>query len=143
MLSGSRIFLLFALPLFLSACGDTHDGKIISRYYYSAPDSSIYFKMFVDEDSLSLDIPNTLMGYDSVLLYFPASKKEVRGSGQMGEYFNKFQFKPKRIIQLFDLNDSIQVIFKKKNTVIFRPILYKSTDTIVPGGGGMIKLCQR
>ncbi len=141
MLSGSRIILLFAFLVFLSACGDTNDEPIISRFYNSDPDSSFNFSMNVYDDSLSLDIPNTLMGYDSVLLYFPASKTEIRGSGEMGEYFNKYQFKPKRIDQLFKLNDSIQVIFKKKNRVIFRPTLYKFSDTIVPGGGGMIKLC--
>lgn len=130
----------YILVLFLVGCANDSDELIITNQY-NTRNATTDLTIHVREDALSLDVPATLMGYDSVLLYFPASKKEIRGYGEPGEYFNKYQFKPKGINRLFKLNDSIQLIFKKKNIVVYRPALYKFSDTIYAGGGGYLKLC--
>jgi hypothetical protein len=130
----------YILVLFLVGCNNDNNKWIITNQY-NTRNATTDLTIDVHEDSLSLDVPTTLMGYDSVLLYFPASKAEIRGYGEQGEYFNKYQFKPKGINRLFKLNDSIQVILKKKNMVVYRSTLYKFIDSIPPGSSGMLKLC--
>lgn len=134
-----RLLLLIA-GLLLLACNHSHE-KMISRYYESEPDSNFDLEIRV-YDSLELDVPATLAGFDSVSVYFPASRKEFSYSRKDSmQYRSTYYFGIRNLIPVFDKNDSVQVVFKKKGRIVFRPVLHRYSDTITTGGSGMVKLC--
>lgn len=124
----------FAFALLFNSC----TGKQEVRHSYvfdKLQDSLIYVSVM--ENQLKLYVSDSIHDYDTISILFPSTGKELPVNPSYYEYH---VVKPFRGDSLFEANDSIRVIFRKKNQIIFQPYLIKSIDT-VEVSSNLPKLC--
>jgi hypothetical protein len=132
MISRFAYLFIFVVVLCSTSC---NRGPDIQNYYVfdQFGDSSVSINVM---DDLILNVPYEITDFDSVCLLFPSNGKELRF--KPNKYYD-FVIESRSIDSLFKQNDSVQVLFRRKNKIIFKPFLIKEIDTI--GSSGMIKLC--